>query len=85
MAKRTKSSPIKRGIQAPPQKSTKSTQVKPYSTEAPPAHMLNEDAVAYGNSRQKLPVVLTQDVSSGSLGKPILSDATQKPESQMTP
>ncbi len=73
MAKGVKSN--KQGPQAPPKKSSKNNKVKPYTTKAPPKNEVREEAVAYDNYKYT-------PMHSGTV---ILSDATNKPESQMTP
>lgn len=84
MAKGIKSN--RQGPQSPPKKSSKNTKVKPYSTDAPAAYEVKEDALAYGNKKAARPVLIENNkYTSMHSGTVILSDATDKPESQMTP
>lgn len=85
MAKGVKSN--KQGPQAPPKKSSKNNKVKPYATEAPPKFELKEEAVSYGNNKVGRKMLIDNNSKSTPMhsGTVILSDATDKPESQMTP
>jgi putative toxin-antitoxin system antitoxin component (TIGR02293 family) len=85
MAKGIKST--KQGPQAPPKKSSKNSKVKPYATEAPPNYELKEEAVSYGNDKVGRKMLIDNNTKYMPMhsGTVILSDATDKPESQMTP
>jgi putative toxin-antitoxin system antitoxin component (TIGR02293 family) len=85
MAKGVKSN--KQGPQAPPKKSSKTNKIKPYATEAPPKYAVEEEAVSYSNKKpaRKMLIDHTSKYIPMKSGIVILPDATDKPESQMTP
>jgi len=77
----------KQSQQGPPKKSSKNSKVKPYATEAPPKYELKEEAVSYGNDKLGRKMLIDNNTKYMPMhsGTVILSDATDKPESQMTP
>lgn len=83
MAKGTKSNAGKQGPKAPSKNELKRAQVKNYSTGKASFQSAKEPDVAYGYQKQAIESSLPTEPVGSIL--PILSGASNKPESQMTP